>query len=143
MKKVIRGRLYDTETAREVACISGGAEYSNDFDYWEETLYQKRTGEYFIYGCGGALSKYAKHCGSNSSWGERIIPLTYDEAQKWAENNLSCDHYISEFGIPEEDYSKVRVNINISVRNFEKIKVLAAKSDKSVSGFIDDLIQSL
>lgn len=43
MKKIIRGRLYDTETAKEVG--SWEAEVSrSDFNWYEETLYRRRPG---------------------------------------------------------------------------------------------------
>lgn len=45
MKKIINGRRYDTDRAKEV----GYDYYSNpgDFSYWRETLYRKNTGEFF------------------------------------------------------------------------------------------------
>ena len=49
MKKVIRGRVYDTETAQEIGSTCGGGENRTDFHYWEETLYKKKTGEYFLH----------------------------------------------------------------------------------------------
>ena len=48
-------------------------------------MYKKKTGEFFIYGEGGANSKYAKKTG-NTSWGSSdIISLTIEEAKKWFE----------------------------------------------------------
>lgn len=65
MKKIIRGLMYNTETAKEMGWWSNG--YScNDFSYEEEHLYKKRTGEFFIYGWGGPKSKYARATGLNS-----------------------------------------------------------------------------
>ncbi len=48
MKKIINGKRYDTETAK----LIGSDGYSNpsDFNYWSEDLYQKKTGEFFLYG---------------------------------------------------------------------------------------------
>ena len=48
MKKIINGKLYDTDTAKEVFAISCGNGPS-DFHYYAEQLYRKRTGEYFLY----------------------------------------------------------------------------------------------
>ena len=75
MKKVISGRRYDTDTAKKV----GEASYSNcsDFHYWSEELYRKKTGEYFLFGEGGALSKYQQEVGQNEwTGGKEIIPLS-------------------------------------------------------------------
>lgn len=102
MKQIINGKMYNTETATEVASWWNG--YSRrDFKFCEETLYLKRTGEFFLYGEGGAMSKYSESCGQNC-WvgGSQIIPLTIDKAKQWAEKHLDADEYISLFGEPEE-----------------------------------------
>lgn len=102
MKKIIKGRKYDTATANEVACDMYNGSCS-DFQWWQEALMQKRTGEYFLYGQGGAMSKYAESCGQNS-WcgGSEIIPLTLDEAKRWAEEHMDADRYEEVFGEVEE-----------------------------------------
>lgn len=85
MKKIIAGRLYDTETATKIADYHSSYPY-NDFGYYEESLYRKKTGEFFLYGEGGPASKYAKSVGQNEWRGsEKIIPISYENAQKWAE----------------------------------------------------------
>lgn len=54
-----------------------------DFRYVEETLYRKRTGEFFLFGQGGPASKYAVSTGLNSwSGGSKIIPLSVAEAKQ-------------------------------------------------------------
>ena len=45
MKKIINGKTYNTETAKEISEWSEGV--YRDFTYIGETLYRKRTGEYF------------------------------------------------------------------------------------------------
>ena len=75
MKRIISGRRYDTNTAK----LIGQASYSNsrDFTYWHEELYVKRTGEYFLYGVGGPMSKYSQQTGENEwTGGKEIIPLS-------------------------------------------------------------------
>ena len=67
MKKIINGKKYNTETAKEVGYRSSGGSTS-DFSYWCQTLYRKRTGEFFLYGEGGPMTSYARSCGDNS-WG--------------------------------------------------------------------------
>lgn len=113
MKKVINGKRYDTETAKEIA-ITKSPEGVNDFKHWEEVLYKKHTGEYFLHGFGNAASKYAESCG-NSEWtpGEKIIPLTYEAAQKWVEEHCDADEYEAEFGAIEE--TDVREKFTLSI----------------------------
>ena len=49
MKKIIKGKVYDTDTARELASWANGGNW-RDFSHLEETLYRKKTGEYFLHG---------------------------------------------------------------------------------------------
>ena len=103
MKKIINGRLYDTDTAKNVGQWSNGGGW-RDFRHVEETLYRKRTGEFFLHGAGGPMTCYAKQveCGGGLFGDEKIIPLTDSEAREWAEKNLDADEYAEIFGMPEE-----------------------------------------
>lgn len=102
MKKIINGKLYNTETAKEVASYHDGKSW-RDFSHIEETLYRKKTGEYFLHGEGGPSTCYSHRC-SDNTWGcgEVIKPFTEAEAKKWAERNLDADEYIEIFGEVEE-----------------------------------------
>ena len=102
MKKIINGKKYNTETAKMVGSWSNNRSYC-DFSCCEEMLYKKRTGEFFLYGEGGPMSKYSVSCGQNSwSGGAEIIPMTESEAKKWAEEHLGADEYEEIFGEVEE-----------------------------------------
>ncbi|MDD6667772.1 MAG: hypothetical protein PUE58_07465 [Lachnospiraceae bacterium] len=101
MKKIINGKMYNTETANCVGYWENG--YGcGDFQYAEERLYRKRTGEFFIHGEGGAMTQYAESDGDAYCGGEKIIPISEDEAKEWAENHLTADDYESIFGEVEE-----------------------------------------
>ena len=101
MKKIINGKTYNTETAKAL-CEWDNGEYGN-LTYLEETLYRKRTGEYFLYGLSGAAGKYAEQTGCNSwSGGDKVIPMTEKEAKFWMEENGTAEEYIAAFGEPEE-----------------------------------------
>ena len=77
--------------------------YYSDFRYVRETLYKKRTGEFFICGDGGAASCYAGSCDGNSTcYGEAIIPLSLQDAKEWVERKLDADTYVELFGEVEE-----------------------------------------
>ena len=56
MKKTINRKVYNTETATEIKTKS--VSYFGDPAGYEETLYKTNKGEYFVYGVGGAESKY-------------------------------------------------------------------------------------
>ena len=106
MKKIINGKRYDTDTASKIGFWSNSRSYS-DFDFCEETLYRKRTGEFFIHGGGGARTKYAKEEYGMYGWGEAIVPLTDDEAKTWVEKNLDADTYEALFHVEEEDVASI------------------------------------
>ena len=88
MKKIIRGRTYNTEKAQRIGSWNNG-HGGGDLDYMVETLYRKRTGEYFLEGCGGARSRYAEIDGNMMASGCRIVPLSFDQARNWAEEHLT------------------------------------------------------
>lgn len=101
MKKIINGKRYDTDTAKNLG--SAGYSHPGDFNYWRETLYRKKTGEFFLHGIGGAMSRYARSTGLNEwTGGEEIRPLSLEEAQKWAEKYLEVEEFERIFGTCEE-----------------------------------------
>lgn len=93
MKKIINKKLYDTETAKMIASWSNGLGKS-DFRGYEENLFLKKTGEFFLYGEGGGLSPYAEPVGSGWGYGKKITPLTEEEARQWAETHMEADEYL-------------------------------------------------
>ena len=143
MKKVINGKVYDSDKARALGEYAPNP-YRSDFHYFCETLYRKKTGEFFLHGEGNAASKYALSCGQNE-WcgGEKIIPLTYADAQAWAEEHLDGDEYIAIFGEPEEDEEKAQIHVNLSKGTISKLKPAAQKNGLTVSADIEQLISDL
>jgi hypothetical protein len=101
MKKIINGKKYDTETATKIE--SWDNDYAqNDFRLVTETLYLKKTGEYFLKAKGGPMSKYSTSCGSSTTGSTVIIPLSVDAAKKWAEQFMDADKFEICFGKVEE-----------------------------------------
>lgn len=141
MKKVIEGRLYNTATAK----LLGEDSYSNpsDFNYWIESLFQKRTGEFFLYGEGGPMSRYAQTAGQNEwSGGEQIQPLTVENARQWAEQHLSADEYESIFGEITEDDSKKNVTFSITKDAIELLARMASETGKTRSELVEEMIRN-
>jgi len=84
MKKVIDGKLYNTETAKQV----GGDSYFHygEFQYWCEELFRTKRGNWFVYGEGGEKFSYARTVEQNASnGGNDITPVTREEALAWLE----------------------------------------------------------
>lgn len=85
MKKIIDGKIYNTETANEIEEWNNGFG-GGDFRYCYETLYQSKKGVFFLYGRGGALSKYAETYGNMKTENSEIIVMTEKEAFCWLSN---------------------------------------------------------
>lgn len=140
MKKIIKNKVYDTETAEKVGEWDNG-QRDNRLYRCEEELYRKRTGEFFLYGSGGPGSKYAVSLGdSNWSSGEKIIPLSYQAAQQWAEEHLDGDGYETIFGEVVEDDSKVMLAIYVQSSKAEQYKRAAAQAGMSLTAYLESLL---
>lgn len=132
MKKIINGKSYDTTTAREVASTYHG-DGPRDFHYYSETLYCKRTGEYFLAGEGGPMTKYSHSTGQNSwSGGEKIFPITLAEAKEWMEKERDAEDYEAEFGAVTED-DTVHLHISLPADVADRIRTAAKEAGISVS----------
>lgn len=138
MKKIIKNKVYSTETAQKLAEYTHGD--PSQQDYYCETLYRKRGGEYFLHGYGHAASPYCEWVDTSTrSAGDRIVPMTYDAAREWAATNLNADEYEAFFGEVEEDDSRAMLPVSLTASQLEQIKRLAAQDGaSSVSAWILD-----
>jgi hypothetical protein len=108
MKRIVDGLRYDSEAAIEVGShdnIGVEASSQSDFNWWAATLYRTpKAGRYFIAGRGGPMTKFGKPAGpSGWSGGERLIPISKEEALQWAESYLDADVIEEHFGDAIED----------------------------------------
>lgn len=151
MKKRIGTLIYNTSTAKPIG------EYENnfgkaDFKYYYEKLYKKRTGEYFLYGEGNAGSKYAETAFGDQNArtaGEKIIPLTYKQAQSWFEKannsdpNLATDAvYDHEFGKIKTTDKMIQTSINLHETAYQKLERMSQKQGIPKQKIIENLIMS-
>ena len=134
MKKIINGKVYDTETAKRLAFATATCSCT-DFGYWEEELYRKKTGEYFLYGEGGPMTKYARVIDTNNwAGGWEIVPMTYKMAQEWAEEHLEAEEFIKLFGDPGEgDETRQIVTVSLPADAVAKIRREAETSGRTMS----------
>ena len=142
MKKIINNKVYDTEKAAKVG--EDSENYPSDFSYVEEVLYRKRTGEYFLYGYGPAASRSAERVGS-SGWGsgERIMPLSYEQARQWAEDHMEADDYMAEFEVDPEEGGSVTVTLVVPSRTKALLDREAARSGRTRSEVAAEAIEAL
>ena len=76
MQKIICKKVYDTETATLLKKVTFGEFGASDG--WEERLYQTDTGNFFLYGNGGADSKHPK---------ESITRMSAEKKNAWLKEN--------------------------------------------------------
>ena len=102
MKKVIGGKIYNTETADFIASRDNGLG-RGDFGNCEEDLYVTKKGAYFIHGVGGASSRWSEPAGNNArAGGSGMIVLSKAEALEWCEqHNVLTDTIQKYFEIEE------------------------------------------
>lgn len=123
-KKVIDGRRYDTDTAREV----GKSTYIDEAHRWIETLYRKNTGEYFLHRWIGNGEKVFE---------EWLIPVTIGAAQDWAKDNLTAEEYKQLFESSEDSQTKRIVTFSLTEATIEKISQTAVRNGCSKSEVIE------
>jgi hypothetical protein len=143
MEKIIGGRKYSTDTAKELGVWWNGLG-TRDFSHCREALYSKRNGEFFLYGEGGPKTKYAVSHGNNSwSGGEDIIPLSADAARAWAEHNLEAKEYEAIFGEVDEGPAddgteKGYLTCYMSASVIAKIKRMATAAGKAPARIVEE-----
>lgn len=140
MKKIINQKRYDTNTAEGVAFINNGLSF-DDFNFWSETLYRKKTGEYFLYCMGGANSIYGVWRGNTGTAGEQIKPLTYEQAKSWAEEHLDGDEYEKIFGAIIENDDMVNMTFTLPQSTIEKLRRLSSQTGKTYGEIITDALK--
>lgn len=101
MKKIINGKVYNTETATMLAYWDNGY-LVNDVNRVEKVLYRTKRLRYFLYIMGGPATCYAKRKGTNWCAGYEIVALDAKQARAWGEKYMDVDSYIKEFGEVEE-----------------------------------------
>jgi hypothetical protein len=99
MKRLITNKKHDIHDARLVAEYNNGLDSSHAESCVEE-LYLNKSGEYFLYGRGGKLTRWS---GVDGMGGEGIKPLIAKEAQEWIDLHSHDKYeYADLFGEAEE-----------------------------------------
>lgn len=147
MRKIIDGRTYNTETAKELGNWYNMPDES-DFTWCEETLYRTTKAAYFLHGRGGPMSPYARSIGQNSWTGsEEIVPLTEAEAREWAEQHLDAEEYEEIFGEAEEAGSDLvtreRVNLTLANETIALLRRLSAETDVPMARMVDRAVMEM
>ena len=84
MRKIISGKVYNTETATLLAEHDNGLPYS-DFKFRVGKLFRTQKGAFFVYNQGGAFTDMSVSVGNNGRGGSSdITALTESEAMELA-----------------------------------------------------------
>lgn len=141
MNKIIKGKKYNTDTAKKIAHIDNERSLT-DFEFWEETLYRKKNFEYFLHCYGNANSKYGVWRGNNGGAGEEIKPLSFEQAKAWAEDNLTAEEFEKEFGEVDEDKEKETIFIRTNQEIAKQFKQNALKNGMKMNEYFEKLVKS-
>lgn len=138
MRKIIENKVYDTDTAKKMGTFR--TKTSGDFDYYKVSLYRKKTGEFFLHTYGEFKNKYSKITGY-SDW-TKIIPLTYDEAQEWAETALTDEQYDSIFlGVVDKYTETEALTVQLPTALAIQLKRQTDKSGQLIKEAVAEALQ--
>lgn len=96
MKKVIEGKVYNTETAELVHEWSNG-HFGNDFRYRSKDLYRTKKGSWFLHHVGGPMSDMAKSYGNSVCGSVDIEPVTSNDALRFLESHGGAEVVLKYF----------------------------------------------
>ncbi len=142
MKKILNGKLYDTDTARLIADVPH-TNITGSEGACEQRLYLKKNGEFFLW-LSGARSEIVSNMALDNGVHDRerhFYPISYEQARKWAESEMSADEWLELFE-PEEDDSTSQLALRISTTAYNKLKRAAQVEGKSLRQKIEELINA-
>ena len=138
MKKIINNKVYNSDTAKLIGARRCDDPGMSAYGFKTETLYQKKTGEFFLLGIGGPDGKYATH--NRRGWtaeSARIVPVQYDEAREWAEAALPPEEYAQHFGELAMDEDRTEwMTISVPASIARRIRMEAQRTGSTISGTI-------
>jgi len=100
MRRVIGGKVYNTETATCICCLPCFTQDERNFNWHDTHLYKTPKGAYFISGEGGPRSMWAEQIEAHGwAYGSGLTLVTEEEARSYAEQaRVRPDEYEAAFG---------------------------------------------
>lgn len=118
MRKKIGRRIYDTDKAEYVGRNAQG--YYGDPTGFEELMYKKGPGDFFLFVSGGPESQYPN---------EDIIPIALSDAREWIER-VRGGEVVAQF-ITEKDEAALEEQNKAAVSKAKKAPAKTEKSNKA------------
>lgn len=143
MKKVIRNKVYDTDTAQLIK-QADHPNITNGEGSCKQSLYRKKTGDYFLFVSGARTDVFHNlGIGNNVHDRERhIYPLTYEQARAWAEDEMTADEWLAIFE-PADDDNLCPLNLTLSASAVSKFRLSAQQQQISQRELMERLINTL
>lgn len=135
--QIINGKRYDINRAT-ILYNWNNRKLESDPDYLSESLYRKKTGEYFLYGIGGANTRYGVWEGVTGRAGDKIMPLTPAEARLWVESHATADEYAEIFSVSEK--APMRFN-SVSPEIRQKMERIREETGKTLTEIFEEAIK--
>lgn len=130
MNRIIKGKRYNTETAQRVF-VSESPEPSGS-EYWErETLYRKRSGEFFL---------VTERAEASPQPTDELRPLRPDEAEAWAEAYMPAAETEALFGGVPADSSRGTLCITLPKNTISILRLAAQMEQMTLSAYIESII---
>jgi len=133
MYTVIKNKVYNTETAREIARCEYGT--------ITETLYRKQTGEYFMHFHDTAASDSDRRAGWKGK--DKVAPYDFETARAWAELSLEKEQYSRLFEGTTKEADTVAMTFKIKKASAAKLRKLQSETGESVSDLLERAVASL
>lgn len=136
MKKIINGRVYNTDTAGLVGMWNNESAKDNA-KIIRESLYKKHNHEFFIH------KVVIVHDDKTNA--EYLFPITYDEAKSFAKAKLKAEEYAAVFEVPETGDTNETITIKVTLTRTAKrlIDSEARRTNGTIGGIISRLAETL
>lgn len=139
MKKRIGSKVYDIASARLIGKCDNNKS-SSDLAYSSQSLYRKKTNEYFLYTYDGEMSPNNMVMGVSSDEREFIKPISYDEAMCWIkEHNIDVDERLINNNL--DTSTKKRIEFFAEAKMKNELDNLAKQRNISLSKLIRIALQ--
>lgn len=143
MRKIIKNKVYDTDTAMLIKQADHPNITSGEGSC-KQSLYRKKTGDYFLFVDGARTDVFHSLALENNAHDRErhIYALTYEQARSWAEEEMTADEWLEIFE-PVEDDSLTAFNLTLSASAVSKFRLAAQRQQISQRELMERLISTL
>lgn len=127
--KTYAEKKYDIVTSERIGSYTTGKGES----WLEETLYRKRSGEYYLKGSGGDDTRWRGTDG--------VQPLCRAWAESWVFERLGREEYDRIFARPAEPKKKQRITLELPADTYARLTELSESAGVSKTRVIEKLLQ--